>query len=280
MIIDSSLHIGFLGGGNMASAIIAGIANRLCPAHQIHVVEPAQALHEGLRQRGVQVSSSPEAGFLNSQVWVLAVKPQQMREALSPLADAFSERQPLVISVAAGLTVSSLASWLGSAESNGRIVRCMPNTPALIGAGISGLYAPSALPADLRALSASILESVGQVVWVANEADLDAVTALSGSGPAYVFRFLEALMAAGTGMGLDAEQSRTLALATLQGAARLAAESNEAPSTLRERVTSKGGTTAAALNVLERAGWADTLQEALKAAQARSAELSKEFGAK
>lgn len=276
---DSKLHIGFLGGGNMASAIIAGIADRLCPADQIHVVEPAQALHAGLQQRGVQVSTHPDAGFLNTQVWVLAVKPQHMREAITPLAHSFAARQPLVMSVAAGLTIASLARWFGTTESSATIVRCMPNTPALIGAGVSGLYAPSTLPQAQRSLCTSIMESVGQVVWVDSEVQIDAVTALSGSGPAYVFRFLEALITTGNRMGLDAEQSRTLALATLQGAAKLAAESSETPATLRERVTSKGGTTAAALNVLEQAGWANILQDAVQAAQTRSAELSKEFGA-
>jgi pyrroline-5-carboxylate reductase len=185
----------------------------------------------------------------------------------------------LVISIAAGISIASLAHWLGSPTAPfNNIVRCMPNTPALVGAGVTGLAAPLGLSTENKMRATNLLAAVGQTVWVKDDAAIDAVTALSGSGPAYVFLFLEALIQGGEALGLTADQAKELAMATLAGATKLAGDSPETPSTLRERVTSKGGTTAAALSVLQESHFVDIVGRAMNAADRRASELSKEFG--
>ena len=269
------MRISFIGGGNMASALIGGLlAKSDAPRPTISVVEPLAAQRSSLAARfAVQCHEQPTSEALAADVVVLAVKPQQMREAASACAGHVAGA--LVISVAAGIRIADLQRWL---KGHSRIVRAMPNTPALIGLGITGLCAaPGASESD-RASAERILQAAGETVWVSDESLIDAVTAVSGSGPAYVFRFIEAIEQAGMALGLTAEQSRRLTLATFVGASRLAAQSDEPPSVLRERVTSKGGTTAAALAVMDAAQIGDIMQRALKAACDRGHEMGEEFG--
>lgn len=268
------MRLAFIGGGNMASALIGGLIARGAKAREISVVEPLAASRRRLAARfKVRAGAAPDERTAGADTLVLAVKPQDMRAAATPLAAL--TRGKLVVSVAAGIRVKDLSRWLGG---HARIVRCMPNTPALIGAGITGLFAPSGVrPADRRRAE-RILRAVGETVWVKDEALLDPVTAVSASGPAYVFWFIEQLAAAGEALGLAPEVARKLALQTALGAARLAAGSKEPPAVLRERVTSRGGTTAAALAVFEEAGLAAGLRRAIEAASRRGAELGEELG--
>lgn len=277
------MKIGFLGGGNMATALIGGMLERGFAAADIQVVDALASSCASLEQRfGVRARQAIDEQFLNVDVLMLAVKPQQMKEALAGIAGRLEGQ--LVISIAAGLRVSDLARWLGGSEGDQagqayrRVVRCMPNTPALIGAGMTGLYADPSVDAAGRDAAARILAAVGEVLWVEEEAQLDAVTAISGSGPAYVFHFIEALEAAALTLALPAASARQLALHTVLGAARLAAGSSETPTRLREQVTSKGGTTAAALERLQAGGWHDALIAAARAAAARSHELGVQLG--
>lgn len=264
----------FIGGGNMAHALIGGLVAQGAKRSSITVVEPRAAARRRLAARfKVRTCAAPDARLLAADTFVLAVKPQDMRAAAAPLADRL--RGKLVISIAAGIRLADLARWLGRGA---RLVRCMPNAPALIGAGVTGLYAPAGVGAAERRRAERILGAVGETVWVRNERLLDPVTAVSGSGPAYVFWFIEQLAAAGEALGLAPGTSRKLALQTVLGAARLAAGSKEPPSVLRERVTSKGGTTAAALAVIEQARLAAGLRRAIEAASRRGAELGEELG--
>lgn len=270
--------VAFIGGGNMANALVSGLLGQGCPASQLHVLEVSEVLREQWRVRGISVTSVPDASLSSQQVWIFAVKPQQMREVVLQ-CKPWLKPDILIISIAAGIALNSLSSWLGSPEQPyTRVVRCMPNTPALVRAGVTGMTAVEGLAQSEKDIATDLLSAVGQVVWVDNDQAIDAVTALSGSGPAYVFLFLESLMAGGQALGLSAEQARMLALATLAGSTQLAAESTETPATLRERVTSKGGTTAAALDVFAEQGFSTIVAQAMTAANDRAAELSKEFG--
>ncbi|MDR2208197.1 MAG: pyrroline-5-carboxylate reductase [Azoarcus sp.] len=272
------MKISFLGGGNMASALIGGMCGRGFEAADITVVELDASIRERLQTTyGVAVLAAPDAGVFGSDVLVLAVKPQQMKAALAPFVGVL--RETLVISVAAGLRLVDIGRWLGNTGAAcPRLVRCMPNTPALIGAGVTGMFAAPEVDTAEREIAERILAAVGSIVWVDDETRLDAVTGISGSGPAYVFHFIEALEAAGLAQGLDAASARRLAVGTVLGAARLAEASEDSPSALREKVTSKGGTTAAALAHLAATGWHDTLIGAVEAASARSRELGEQLG--
>ncbi|ATE62346.1 pyrroline-5-carboxylate reductase [Thauera sinica] len=272
------MKITFLGGGNMAAALIGGMVERGFAAAGLQVVDLGAETRQRLAARfGVRTVESFDDAALACDAIVLAVKPQQMRAALAQLAGRLSGQ--LVISIAAGLRIADIARWLGAGGAPyARIVRCMPNTPALIGAGVTGLYADPSVDAAGREAAARILSAVGSVVWGADEAAIDGVTAVSGSGPAYVFHFIEALEAAGRSFGFDEQTARRLALDTVTGAARLAAASDEPPGVLRERVTSKGGTTEAALASLAAAGWHDALVAAVQAAAARGRELGEQLG--
>ena len=263
----------FIGAGNMASALIGGLISRGVPANQLAAVDPSASQRDQVHARhGIRTAASVDAELLREAVVVLAVKPQQMREAVQAIAPLLGDQ--LLMSVAAGVRASDLSRWLGG---HVRIVRTMPNTPALVGLGATGLAAlPGCLTTD-RALAQAIMGAVGCTVWVDDEARLDAVTALSGSGPAYVFRFIECLIEGGQQLGLSAEQARTLALQTVLGAATLAATSNEPAAVLRERVTSKGGTTAAALAVFDSGALPDLVARAMAAADQRSQELGDSF---
>lgn len=270
--------IAFIGGGNMAGALIEGLLERGGHANAVHVVDISDVIGAKWRARDLQVASAPSEALASCEVWVLAVKPQQLHDVVLA-AKPFLRAGTLVISIAAGISLSSLCSWLGtSAAPMQSVIRAMPNTPALVGQGVTGLVAAPGVTQEQRNIAASILGSVGQVIWVESDAQIDAVTALSGSGPAYVFRFLEGLIEGGVALGLDHEQSKSLALATLSGAATLAARSSDSVDTLRERVTSKGGTTAAALEVMQSRQFKETVMAAMRAAHDRAVELSVEFG--
>jgi pyrroline-5-carboxylate reductase len=271
--MNASLIV-FIGGGNMASAIVGGLVKAGRSASSIEVVEPFEVQREALqRQYGVRTLPAADGTLAQAQLVVWAVKPQSFRAAAAPCAPFVSKA--LHLSVMAGIRSDAIAAATGSE----RVVRAMPNTPALIGRGISGLFARPAASAEDRALVEAVLGPTGTVAWVAQEHDLDAVTALSGSGPAYVFYFVEAMVQAAVEMGLSAAQGRELALATFAGATALAQQSADPPQLLRERVTSKGGTTHAAITSLEADGVKAAFVKALKAAQRRATELGDEFGA-
>lgn len=268
------MRITILGGGNMATALIGGLREKGFSAAGMQVIELNAEVRDALTEKfGVRCTETIDAASLNCEVLMLAVKPQQMREALKPLIGQLHDQ--LVISIAAGIRVADIARWLGGHQ---RIVRTMPNTPALIGAGITGLYAAPEVDAEQRQLADTILAAVGSTLWVDGESQVDAVTAISGSGPAYVFYFIEALESAALELGFDLPSARKLALETTLGAARLAARSNDAPAILRERVTSKGGTTEAALRSLENDAVRAAVARAAQAAAARGRELGLQLG--
>jgi pyrroline-5-carboxylate reductase len=257
----------------MASALIGGLRRQGLDSDLIEVVEPLPEQRERLRaQWGVRCCEQAHPGLSRAALVVWAVKPQVFAQAAAQAA-AHTARA-LHLSVAAGISSDSMAAWLGSQ----RIVRAMPNTPALIGRGITGLYARPAVRADERGTVEHIIRPTGDLIWLEQETLIDAVTALSGSGPAYVFYFLEAMIEAGVRMGLDNSKARALALATFSGAAALAQSSDESPRELRARVTSKGGTTHAAISAIEGAELKARFIEAILAAQKRAAELGAEFG--
>jgi pyrroline-5-carboxylate reductase len=263
--------VAFIGGGNLAAALIGGL-QRAGALGGLHVVEVDAARRAHLQRAfGATTAQAPDAQLAGFDVIVLSVKPAQMREVCSALRPHGGAA--LLLSVAAGVRADAIVRWCGS----DRVVRAMPNTPALIGAGISGALAQPSVTAEQRALAERILAAAGPVLWFDDEAQLDAVTAISGSGPAYVFRFIEALQQAAEGLGLAPAAARELALQTVAGAGRLAQESGEPPATLRERVTSKGGTTAAALAELERLGFSAAMEAAARAAAARAAQMGREY---
>jgi pyrroline-5-carboxylate reductase len=266
-------RVAFIGGGNMASAILGGLLRCGHPADRIAVVEPYAPQADVLREKfGVAVESAGGPALQGADVVVWAVKPQMFAEAAAPCAALVGGA--LQLSVMAGIRSDAIARATGSE----RVERSMPNTPALIGEGIAGLFARPAVSAADRAAVEAVLAPTGESLWVERESDLDAVTALSGSGPAYVFFFVEAMMQAAVEMGLDAAQGRRLALATFKGATALARASDDSPETLRARVTSKGGTTHAAIGAMEAAGVKAAIAHAVRAAQARAKELGDEFG--
>lgn len=268
------MKITFLGGGNMAIALVGGLMQRGFAPHDLSVIEILPEARERLNtQFSINVFSEATAEALACDVLVLAVKPQQMRAALASLPAGDSK--PLIVSIAAGLLVNDLARWMGGYR---RIVRAMPNTPALIGAGMTGLYADPAASAQDKQRAEAILGAVGETVWVDKESLIDSVTAISGSGPAYVFLFLEAMQEAARDLGLTAETARTLAIQTVLGSAQLAQQSIDPVEVLRQRVTSKGGTTEAALKKKAALGVKEGLIAGMHAAAERSRELGVELG--
>ena len=268
------MKIAFLGGGNMARALIGGLAGKGYDPASISVIEVSAPARERLAsEHKVHASATPDSHTQSADVLVLATKPQDLKAAVSPLAGKVGEK--LVISIAAGVRVDALSRWLGGHR---RLVRCMPNTPSLIGAGIAALYALPETSSEERQAAETILRAVGEVVWVEDERLLDPVTALSASGPAYVFWFIEQLAASGEKLGLEKQTSLKLAVEMVLGSAKLAAQSAEPPGELRRQVTSKGGTTEAALKVFEQEKLADKITKALEAASRRGAELGDELG--
>ncbi|WP_028310489.1 pyrroline-5-carboxylate reductase [Derxia gummosa] len=270
---DHARTITFIGGGNMAQALIGGLIARGAVPRSLRVVEPNEATRALLIERfGVDARADAAGALAGAAAVVLSVKPQVLREVALGLAAEVGDA--LVISIAAGIRARDIARWIGS----DRVVRTMPNTPALIGEGITGLAAlPACTTAD-QGLADELLGAVGRTVWVDDESKLDAVTAISGSGPAYVFLFIEALEAAGVRMGLGATEARALAIQTFAGGAQLAARSDDSPAVLREKVTSKGGTTFAALTTMRDKAVPESIIAGALAAAARSAELGDEFG--
>ncbi|PID49398.1 MAG: pyrroline-5-carboxylate reductase [Proteobacteria bacterium] len=263
----------FIGAGNMARSLIAGLIQDQSPLN-IRVSDPDPQQLELVQRNYAEVlcSSDNNLAIHEADVVVLAVKPQLMRAVTEDLRELAQQQQPLFVSVAAGVRESSLNKWLGG---NLPIVRCMPNTPALVQAGATGLYANALVTAEQRNLAERILRSVGITLWLQEEHLLDAVTAVSGSGPAYFFQVMEAMQVAGESLGLSAKDAHLLVVQTALGAAKLALDSKEHPAILRQRVTSKGGTTEAALNVLKQGGLPDLFQAALQAAAKRSEALSR-----
>jgi pyrroline-5-carboxylate reductase len=269
------LRIVFIGGGNMARAIIGGlIAKQAAQAAEIMVVEPdSSARLRLLAEYGVKAVEAPNADLAHAHAVILAVKPQNMREAAEKLARVVGDA--LFITIAAGIRIADLSRWLGGRK---RIVRAMPNTPAMVHAGITGLHAPEGVGEQDRGHAERLLGAVGATLWFEQEGDLDAVVAVSGSGPAYVFYAIEALESAAKALGLADGASRSLALWTFVGATKLAIERGEEPAALRAQVTSKGGTTERALEVLEAGKVKDTFVAAVKAARERSIELGDALG--
>ena len=269
------MKITFLGGGNMANALIGGMLKQGFVAGDMTVIDPGAEARAKLNESyGVRCVENASAINEVSDLLVLAVKPQQMKEAVTPLVGKLG--QAVVVSIAAGLDLATLSRFLGGHR---KIVRCMPNTPALIGAGITGLCPLPEVSDAERAAADRVLSAVGSTVWIPDESRMDGVTAISGSGPAYVFLFIEALQQAAADLGFTPEQGRQLAIETVQGAAALAAQSSEPASVLRERVTSKGGTTEAALRTMSEHGVKEGIIAGVMAAEARGGELGKLLGA-
>ncbi len=267
------MKIGSIGGGNMAQAILGGLIQQGQAAGDCFAVEPNAEARAKLDALGIAAAPAFESRLTEADLILVAVKPQQMREALSPLAGKLTNQ--LVLSIAAGVRGEDISRWLGGYRA---IVRAMPNTPALIRAGITGLYADGAVSPAQRELAGRTLGAVGKTVWFGEESKLDAVTAVSGSGPAYVFYFIEALEQAASEMGFSDADARTFALETFLGGAKLAAGSPLAPAELRANVTSKRGTTEAAIAAFDTAGSKQKFIEGVKSAEARAAELGRELG--
>src|SRR5512133_2443559 len=269
----SQESIAFIGGGNMASALIGGLIRQGLPPSHIEVVEPYEEARQKLRAHfGVQAQPAASPALARASLVVWAVKPQTFQEAAAAVRPHLQD--PLHLSVAAGIRSDTIAQWLGTQ----RIVRAMPNTPALVGKGMTALFARPGVEAADRTRAEQVIATTGEWLWVADEVQLDAVTALSGSGPAYVFFFLEAMTDAGLRMGLPRDQAYRLAIATFAGAAELARSSDDPPEVLRQRVTSKGGTTEAAIRSMESDQMQALFVKALQAACERARELGDEFG--
>jgi pyrroline-5-carboxylate reductase len=269
----------FIGGGNMATALIGGMVARGAEPSEVRVVEPQAAARTELTRRYAGIAlfaeCAPEA-VTGTELVVFAVKPQQMHLAAQTLASHLPEGPgPVVLSIAAGIRLADISRWL---HGRARLVRAMPNTPALVGKGISGVFAPASVDAAGRSLASSVLEAVGEIVWVEEEAMLDAITGVSGSGPAYVFYFLEALEEAARASGFAPAEARRLAYATVAGSMALAQASPAEPAVLRAQVTSKGGTTERALAVLDDGAVRAKIVAAVQAATLRAAELGDVFG--
>ena len=271
----SDSNIAFIGGGNMARSLVGGLVAAGTPSRTISVSEPQPELRNDLQKDfGINVHADNISAATGARVIVLAVKPQILQEVVVPLGSLVTEHQVLLVSIAAGITAPSIERWTGGRPA---LVRVMPNTPALVGAGISALYANANVDGDQRKLAQTIMSAVGKTVWIEDESLMDTVTAVSGSGPAYFFYVMQAIKDAAVAEGLDTGTARLLALETALGAARLAAGSAEDPGTLQKRVTSPGGTTEAAINVLDSYGVSKTFHDAVSAARTRGGELAKQL---
>jgi len=271
----ATVRTAFIGGGNMARSLVGGLLARAHPPAAIRVADPDPEARTRIAALGnVTTTADGLDALATADIAVLAVKPQALAHALAPLAATLAQLRPLLVSIAAGVRSSAITRWSGGAAP---VIRCMPNTPALVGAGISALYAGPGVGDLERARATELLNAVGQTVWVEDEAQLDTVTAVSGSGPAYFFRFLEALADAGVDAGLPRETASRLALHTALGAARMAAETGEDPAELRRQVTSRGGTTEAALAALDDARIDAIVARAVTAAAERSRQLAAEL---
>jgi len=265
--------LAFIGSGNMAAALIHGLVHDGYPLDRIVATDRDTAKLDALQQHcGIRTMADNDAACAAAEVVVLAVKPQVLGEVARALAPALPRHRPLVVSIAAGVRIDTLQRWLGGGMP---VVRTMPNTPAMVQTGATALVASPEVSDEQRNHAETLMRAVGVTLWVDAEAQLDAVTALSGSGPAYFFLVMEALTEAGKDLGLDADTAQLLTLQTALGAARMAMESDESPATLRKRVTSPGGTTERAVQAFEKAGLHALFKQALKAAKERSEELSR-----
>ena len=267
------MKLGFIGGGNMAAAMIGGLLQKGFERQEIVVAEPLEERRDWLAQEFAVGIEAHAGAALQAEVLVLAVKPQQMRAALCCLPPLYAEQ--LVVSIAAGVRAGDISRWLGG---HAAVIRAMPNTPALVGAGITGLYALPGVSAAQKVRATQLLEAVGSVVWVDTEAQIDAVTAISGSGPAYVFLFIEALEQAAIDLGLPAATARQLSLHTFLGASALAIRDKTTPAELRARVTSKGGTTERGILALQEGGVKYAIGLAARVAAERAQEMAELFG--
>lgn len=268
--------IGFIGAGNMASSLIGGMIAKGTPAASIAAFDPhTEGLQALAGQTGIAACDSNAQLIERSDIVVIAVKPQVLKNVLTPLKASFQAKKPLIISIVAGITSASIEQWIGAAA----IVRCMPNTPALVQLGASGLVANSNVSAEQRAQAQAVLEAVGIVQWLEDEQQIDPVTAVSGSGPAYFFLLMESMIEAGVAQGLSREVATQLTLQTALGAATMAINSDVDAAELRRRVTSPNGTTQAAIETFEAGGLRKLTQQALDAARDRSIELAVELGA-
>jgi pyrroline-5-carboxylate reductase len=268
-------NICFIGGGNMAQALIGGLLSRGLPTTRITVSDPVEQIRHILEEKNIQTTTDNVDAIKNADVVVLAVKPQVLATVLQPLKGLLSDK--LVISIIAGAEIQTISDLIGGSQ---RIVRVMPNTPALVQTGAHGIYASEAVNAQDRELTSQILAATGLTIWVDNEAQIDAVTAVSGSGPAYFFYLMESMIRAGKNLGLDEKIATALTLQTALGAAQMAITSSNSPTELRKNVTSPNGTTQAALEVFDRAQISQNIQAALAAAQKRSQELAQELSDK
>ena len=274
--MSTDIRITFIGGGNMARSLIGGLLQNGFAADRIHVADPSAAQLELLREKfSVHTTADNGTAVREAQLVVFAVKPQVFRDVARPLGTQLASTRPLIISIAAGITESDVHRWLGY---DAAIVRVMPNMPALVGAGAAALFANRFVTAGQRLLAETMLNTVGIALWMEDERHMDAVTAVSGCGPAYFFLIMEAMEAAARQLDLPDKVARRLVLQTAYGAARMALTSADDVATLRKQVASPGGTTAAALKVLEDAHLRRTFLQALIAARDRGAELSRDFG--
>lgn len=273
----STPKLAFIGAGNMASSIIGGLVNKGYPARSIIASDPHELTLDRLKTVApVRTTTDNGKAIAEAEVVILAVKPQVMKDVLLPIAATLRANRPLIISIAAGIEIRSLETWLGAQLP---IVRCMPNTPALVQAGATALFANAAVNEAQRAQADTILRAVGIALWVSSEADIDAVTAVSGSGPAYFFLVMEAMQAAGEKLGLASDEARQLTLQTALGAAQMAIASDVDAAELRRRVTSPNGTTERAIAAFEAGGLRELFLKALTDCRDRSVELAKELGA-
>lgn len=271
-------NIGFIGAGNMATSLINGLITSGHAPEKIWIADiNPETLQTLAKNLNVNIASGNDELVKAVDVVVLAVKPQVLHSVAEQIAAVIAQQQVLVVSIAAGITQASLARWIGE---NVAIVRCMPNTPALVLTGATALHANINVSNEQRDLAENILRAVGISLWVENEAELDAVTAVSGSGPAYYFLLMEAMETAARELGLNESQARLLILQTALGAAKIALESNESPAQLRQRVTSPGGTTQAAIQSFEEGGFTALVSKAIHAAHNRSVSMAKELGAR
>ena len=272
----TNTSIGFIGGGNMATSLIAGLIADGWRADNIHLSEPDASKRELLSSRfSIRTYDDNQVMVANTNIVVLAVKPQIMASVCEEISNSINQNQPLVLSIAAGIQVAHLSRWLGGYK---QIVRTMPNTPSMVQSGATALFSDPSVNEDGKNAAETIMRAVGLSIWVETEDELDAVTALSGSGPAYFLYIMEAMEKAGIELGLAADTARLLSIQTAFGAAKMALESTDSPSVLRHNVTSPGGTTERALSILKDKQLEKIFSEALAGACARSKELAEEIG--
>jgi len=275
--MSDSLHnqtarLVFIGAGNMAGSIIGGLVSHGYPANLITATDPnAEQLSALASSTGINTTADNQQAAAQADAIILAVKPQVMGAVTSPLKDTISSNKPVIISIAAGITIANLLGWMGSELP---VIRTMPNTPALVQTGATGLFANDAVSVAQKTLADTVFSSIGLASWFEQESDLDAVVAISGSGPAYFFMMMEAMEEAGIKLGLSAESARELTLQTALGAAKLAQSSDVPTAELRRRVTSPGGTTEQAIKCFEEGGLRELVDTALQAASKRSKELA------